>query len=372
MRTSSCHRNRTVPGVWKRKPDSDMDLSLSNGAIGAALAGHTDARKDEVIKMEWEIRDVVIPNQTVLGPMAGVTDLPFRLLCKEQGAGLVVMEMISAKAIMFHNYKTAELMKTDPKERPVSLQLFGHEPEIMAQAVEMIEDKPFDLLDINMGCPVPKIVNNQEGSALMKDPALIEKIVAACVKHTSRPVTVKMRIGFDHAHQNVAECAKAAEAGGASMIAVHGRTRPQMYAGKADWSRIGEVVQAVSVPVVGNGDVTDGPSARRMLDETGCTAVMIGRAAEGNPWIFREVIHYLETGEEMERPGHREVIQMLLRHARLMRKIKGERIGIQEMRHHAAWYLQGFPGAAKLRVKINTMASFAELEDMLRKEFPYV
>ena len=303
--------------------------------------------------MEWKIRDVVIPNQTVLGPMAGVTDLPFRLLCREQGAGLVVMEMISAKAITFHNYKTAELMKSDPKERPVSLQLFGHEPEVMA-------------------CPVPKIVNNQEGSALMKDPALIEKLVDACVKHTSRPVTVKLRTGYDHAHQNVVDCAKAAEAGGASMIAVHGRTRPQMYAGEADWSKIAEVVQAVSVPVVGNGDVTDGPSAKRMLEETGCTAVMIGRASEGNPWIFREVVHYLETGEEMERPGHREVIQMILRHAALMREIKGERIGIQEMRHHAAWYLQGFPGAAKLRVKINTMATFAELEDMLRKEFPYV
>ncbi len=322
--------------------------------------------------MEWKIRDVVIPNQTVLGPMAGVTDLPFRLLCREQGAGLVVMEMISAKAITFHNYKTAELMKSDPKERPVSLQLFGHEPEVMAAAAEMIEEQPFDILDINMGCPVPKIVNNQEGSALMKDPALIEKLVDACVKHTSRPVTVKLRTGYDHAHQNVVDCAKAAEAGGASMIAVHGRTRPQMYAGEADWSKIAEVVQAVSVPVVGNGDVTDGQSAKRMLEETGCTAVMIGRASEGNPWIFREVAHYLETGEEMERPGHREVIQMILRHAALMREIKGERIGIQEMRHHAAWYLQGFPGAAKLRVKINTMATFAELEDMLRKEFPYV
>ncbi len=322
--------------------------------------------------MEWKIRDVVIPNQTVLGPMAGVTDLPFRLLCKEQGAGLTVMEMISAKAITFRNYKTAELMKTDPAEKPVSLQLFGHEPEVMAEAVKMIEDRPYDILDINMGCPVSKIVNNQEGSALMKNPALIEKIVAACAENTKRPVTVKLRIGYDHAHQNVAECAKAAEAGGASMIAVHGRTRSQMYSGEADWSKIAETVQAVSVPVVGNGDVTDGPSAKRMLEETGCTAVMIGRASQGNPWIFREVNHYLETGEQMERPGHREVIQMLLRHAQLMRGVKGDRIGIQEMRHHAAWYLQGFPGAAKLRVRINTMSSFEELEDMLHKEFPYV
>ncbi len=327
-------------------------------------------RKDNT--MEWKIRDVVIPNQTVLGPMAGVTDLPFRRLCKEQGAGLTVMEMISAKAITFRNYKTAELMKTDPSEAPVSLQLFGHEPEVMAEAVKMIEEQPYDILDINMGCPVPKIVNNQEGSALMKDPALIERIVRACVENTKRPVTVKLRTGFDHAHQNVADCARAAEAGGASMVAVHGRTRPQMYAGEADWSKIAETVRAVSIPVVGNGDVTDGPSAKRMLEETGCTAVMIGRASQGNPWIFREVNHYLETGEQMERPGHREVIQMLLRHAQLMRSVKGDRIGIQEMRHHAAWYLQGFPGAAKLRVRINTMSSFEELEDMLRREFPYV
>ena len=240
--------------------------------------------------MEWKIRDVVIPNQTVLGPMAGVTDLPFRLLCKEQGAGLTVMEMISAKAITFRNYKTAELMKTDPAEKPVSLQLFGHEPEVMAEAVKMIEDRPYDILDINMGCPVSKIVNNQEGSALMKNPALIEKIVAACAENTKRPVTVKLRIGYDHDHQNVVECAKAAEAGGASMIAVHGRTRSQMYSGEADWSKIAETVRAVSIPVVGNGDVTDGPSAKRMLEETGCTAVMIGRASQGNPWIFREVI----------------------------------------------------------------------------------
>jgi tRNA-dihydrouridine synthase B len=321
--------------------------------------------------MEWKIRDVAIPNQTVLGPMAGVTDLPFRLLCREQGAGLTVMEMVSAKAITFHNYKTAELMKTEEAERPVSLQLFGHEPEVMGEALDLIRDQTFDILDINMGCPVSKIVNNQEGSALMKSPELIEKIVKTCTEHTSRPVTVKMRTGYDHDHQNVVECALAAEAGGASMVAVHGRTRPQMYSGRADWSKIAEVVRAVKIPVVGNGDVTDGPSAKRMLEETGCTAVMIGRAAEGNPWIFREVNHYLETGELLEKPGHREVIQMLLRHAALMKEIKGERIGIQEMHHHAAWYLQGFPGAAKLRVKINTMSSFAELEDMLRREFPY-
>lgn len=321
--------------------------------------------------MEWKIGNVTIPNQTVLAPMAGVTDLPFRLLCKEQGAGLVVMEMISAKAITYHNYKTAELMKTDPKETPVSVQLFGHEPEVFGEAIDLIEDKPFDILDINMGCPVPKIVNNQEGSALMKNPDLIEKIVAACKDHTKRPVTVKMRIGFDHEHINAVDCAKAAEAGGASMVAVHGRTRPQMYAGHADWSVIADVVKAVKIPVVGNGDVVDGPSAKKLLDETGCAAVMIGRAAEGNPWIFREVKHYLDTGEEMDRPGRREIIQTLLKHCDLMKEIKGERVGIQEMHHHAAWYLQGFPGASKLRREINLVNSFDELREMLRKEFPY-
>ena len=310
--------------------------------------------------MEWKIRDVVIPNQTVLGPMAGVTDLPFRLLCREQGAGLVVMEMISAKAITFHNYKTAELMKSDPKERPVSLQLFGHEPEVMAAAAEMIEEQPFDILDINMGCPVPKIVNNQEGSALMKDPALIEKLVDACVKHTSRPVTVKLRTGYDHAHQNVVDCAKAAEAGGASMIAVHGRTRPQMYAGEADWSKIAEVVQAVSVPVVGNGDVTDGPSAKRMLEETGCTAVMIGRASEGNPWIFRELICAMD-GIPYTPPDVKERLEVAYRHAESLVREKGERIGISESRKHMAWYVRGMRGAAAVRGKLMQITSLADI-----------
>lgn len=335
------------------------------------LRAAVQKRCKEGIRVKWQIGSVTIPNQTILAPMAGVTDLPFRLLCREQGAGLVVMEMISAKAITYHNYKTAELMKTVPEEAPVSLQLFGHEPEVMGEALDLIADQPFDILDINMGCPMPKIVNNQEGSALMKDPGLIERIVKACTEHTDRPVTVKMRIGFDREHINAVDCAKAAEAGGASMVAVHGRTRPQMYAGKADWSVIADVVKAVKIPVAGNGDVVDGPSAKRLLDETGCAAVMIGRAAEGNPWIFREVNHYLETGEEMEKPAHREVIRMILRHCDLMEEIKGERIGIQEMHHHAAWYLQGFPGASRLRQKINAVTSFEELRDLLQKEFPY-
>ncbi|MGN1023335.1 MAG: tRNA dihydrouridine synthase DusB, partial [Lachnospiraceae bacterium] len=305
-------------------------------------------------------------------PMAGVTDLPFRLLCKEQGAGLTVTEMISAKAITYGNRRTGELMRTRrPEETPLSLQLFGHEPEVIAEAAERIEGETFDILDLNMGCPVPKIVNNHEGSYLMKDPDLIERIVAAAVQHSSRPVTVKLRAGFDCDHFNAPDCARAAEAGGASAVAIHARTRTQMYAGHADWARIREVREAVKIPVVGNGDVKSGADAKRMLEETGCTAVMVARAAEGNPWIFRDINTYLDTGKETEPPSRREIIQMILRHCALVREIIGEREGILEIRKHVAWYLAGFPGASRVRQKVNTVTSFEELESLLRKEFPY-
>ncbi len=317
------------------------------------------------MEKEFYIGKVKIPNRTILAPMAGVSDLPFRLLCHEHGAGLVCMEMISAKAITYQNKNTRLLLETLPQEHPVSLQLFGHEPEVMARACEMIEGESFDLLDINMGCPMPKIVNNKEGSALMQDPALIEALVKAAVAHTSRPVTVKLRKGFDEQHLNASECAKAAEAGGASAVAIHGRTRPQMYMGKADWNTIKEVVSAVSIPVFGNGDVTDGPSARQMLEETGCQAIMIGRAAQGNPWIFAQVNHYLETGEELPKPTRQEIIQMVLRHAQLQRQHKGENVGMREMRKHVAWYMAGFPGAAKVRGQVNCVTTFEELEKLL-------
>ncbi|MBP3469434.1 MAG: tRNA dihydrouridine synthase DusB [Lachnospiraceae bacterium] len=313
------------------------------------------------------IGNVSLENNVILAPMAGVTDLPFRLLCKEQDAGLLCMEMVSAKAIMYGNKNTDKLMEIAPEEMPVSLQLFGSDPDIIAEMAAKIEEKPFAILDINMGCPVPKVVNNGEGSALMRDPKLAAEIVRKTSKAIQKPVTVKIRKGFDDEHVNAVEMAKYLEDAGAAAITVHGRTRQQYYSGEADWEIIRKVKEAVSIPVIGNGDVTGAESAERLLKETGCDGIMVGRAAQGNPWIFREIVAYLETGEKLQRPTTEEVKAMIRKHAKLQLKCKGEYIGIREMRKHVAWYIAGYPGAARLRKEVCAVEHFDELEDLLTR-----
>ena len=313
------------------------------------------------------IGSVELPNPVILAPMAGVSDLPFRLLCSEQGAGLVCMEMVSAKAIAYRNRNTEKLMETDPREHPVSLQLFGSEPDLMAEIAVQIEDRPFDILDINMGCPVPKIVGNGEGSALMKNPKLIEEIITKVSRAIQKPLTVKFRKGFDDDHVNAVEIAKIAEASGAAAVAVHGRTREQFYSGTADWEIIRQVKEAVSIPVIGNGDVDSPEKAKALLDATGCDGVMIGRAARGNPWLFRRVVEYLENGKLLDKPSKEEVKAMMLRHARMQVECKGDYTGIREMRKHISWYTTGLPGSAKLRGRINSVESLAEMEELLQE-----
>ena len=313
-----------------------------------------------------KIGEVKLENPYILAPMAGVTDLPFRLLCKEQGAGLLCMEMISAKALQYKNKNTKTLLAIHPEEYPVSLQLFGSEPDIISEIAKMIEPLPFQILDINMGCPVPKIVKNGEGSALMLRPELVYEIVSKTAKAIKKPVTVKIRKGFDDAHINAVEIAKVAEEAGAKAVAVHGRTREQYYSGKADWDIIRQVKAAVSIPVIGNGDVTTGEQAIRMREETGCDGVMIGRGAQGNPWIFRELAEYDRTGTIPLRPTQEEIRNMMLRHARMQLEFKGEYLGIREMRKHVAWYVKGMKGAAKFRAQINQVESYEELEELLK------
>lgn len=317
------------------------------------------------MRMKWKIGDVEIDNPFALAPMAGVTDLPFRKLCKEQGAGLICMEMVSAKAISFHNKNTEALMEIDKCENPVSMQLFGSEPELMARVAAEIEERSFDILDINMGCPVPKVVNNGEGSALLKNPELIVKIVKSVSSAIKKPLTVKVRIGFENEPVDIVEIAKRVEDAGAAAIAVHGRTRQQYYSGTADWDTIRRVKEAVTIPVIGNGDVDSPEKAEALIKETGCDGVMIGRAVRGNPWLFRELNHYFETGEKLPRPSAEEVREMILRHARMQIDLKGEFTGIREMRKHVAWYTAGMRHSAALRRETNLVSSYEELEKLL-------
>lgn len=316
---------------------------------------------------ELKIGNVTLENNLILAPMAGVTDLPFRLLCRRQGAGLLCMEMVSAKAIYYKNKNTELLMEIHPEEHPVSLQLFGSDPDILAAMAAQIEERPFEILDFNMGCPVPKVVNNREGSALMKDPKLVEEILTKLVKAVKKPVTVKIRKGFDEEHVNAVEIAKIAESCGVAAVAVHGRTRQQYYSGKADWDIIRQVKEAVKIPVIGNGDVTSAESADAIMRETGCDGVMIGRGAQGNPWIFHQILHWMETGEHEAKPTLEEVKQMILKHAALLVQEKGVYTGMREMRKHVAWYTTGYPHSAKLRARVNEITSLEELTGLLEQ-----
>ena len=319
-----------------------------------------------------QIGNVTLDNNLILAPMAGVTDLPFRLLCKEQGAGLLCMEMVSAKAILYKNKNTEELLSIDSRENPVSLQLFGSDPEIMGEIAKQIEERPFDILDINMGCPVPKVVNNGDGSALMKNPLLAGKIIESTVKAIKKPVTVKIRKGFDDDHVNAVEMAHIAQESGAAAVAVHGRTREQYYSGKADWDIIRQVKEAVSIPVIGNGDILTAMDVIRMGEQTGCDGFMIARGAEGNPWIFKQILHYFETGEELAKPEFSEVKDMILRHARMQIEFKGEYTAIREMRKHAAWYTAGYKNSSRLRAKVCEIETYAALEELFEEAARHV
>ncbi len=316
---------------------------------------------------EIRIGNVTIPDNIFLAPMAGVTDLPFRILCHEQGCAMAYTEMVSAKAIYYGNKNTDALLRTDEREGMTAVQLFGSEPELMAEMALRLEEYPFALIDINMGCPVPKVVNNHEGSALMKDPKLAGAIVRAMADRLHKPVTVKIRKGFFAGEETAPEFAKVLEDNGAAAIAVHGRTREQYYSGKADWQTIARVKRAVSIPVIGNGDIMCADDGIRMLEETGCDGIMVARGARGNPWLFREMDCRRRTGECSPRPSREEFCREILRHAQMLCEQKGEYTGMREMRKHVAWYTAGLPGSAAIRSRVNELERMEQLEELLEK-----
>ncbi len=315
------------------------------------------------------IGNVELKNNVFMAPMAGVTDKPYRTICMEMGCGLVYSEMVSAKGLFYNSANTEKLMDCESGCGPYAIQLFGSEPEIMAGMAKKIEDMPFDIIDVNMGCPAPKIVKNGDGSALMKNVSLAGEIISAMVQSQKKPVTVKFRKGFDEETINAVEFAKAMEKAGAAAVAVHGRTREQYYSGKADWDIIKEVKKAVNIPVIGNGDITSPQTAKAMFDYTDCDAIMIGRASEGNPWIFKRITHYIDTGELLPEPTNREKAETVIQHAKMLIDFKGEYIGVREMRRHLAFYTKGMPQASAMRAEINTVMNMNDIEFLVNKYF---
>jgi len=316
--------------------------------------------------MEWKIRDVVIKNQLVLSPMAGFTNEVFRQLCHEQGCGLVVCEMVSDKALGFRNEKTISMTKVSSLEHPVSLQIFGSDKESMVSAAKFIDEfSDCDIIDINMGCPVPKVVKTGAGSALMKEPDKAFEIVSEIVKSVEKPVTVKLRLGFDLEHINVVEMAKLMEQAGASAICVHARTRSEFYSGHAHWEYIKQVVESVNIPVIGNGDIVDYKSAKEMLEYTGCAAIAIGRGTLGNPWIFNDINNYLDNDIIPVKRSKKELYDMIIRQHKMLEDLKGEHLALIEMRGHIGYYLKGLEGAGPIKNQINQQTDFNKVIEIL-------
>ncbi len=313
-----------------------------------------------------KIGNVELDNNIFLAPMAGITDMPFRILCKEMGAGLVYTEMISSKGMYYNDTKTKKIMEIDPKERPVAVQIFGSVPEIMGDIAKEVS-KTADIIDINMGCPAPKVVKNNEGSKLLLDLSLIDEITKAVVQNSTVPVTIKIRTGWSK-DQNVAvEVAKIAEKNGVSAITVHGRAREDFFSGDIDYETIKAVKEAVSIPVIGNGNIVDGPSAKEMFEKTGCDGIMIARASNGNPWVFKQVISYLNDGTIEEKPSKDDIKQMILRHLDMLKEVKGEHTAVLEMRKQIAWYIKGFENSSKIRNEINKIEDLQELINKIKE-----
>ena len=302
-----------------------------------------------------DIGNVSLDNRVFLSPMAGVTDLPFRLICKQKGCGMLYTEMINAKALCYNDENTKKMTKIEDEEHPIAIQIFGSEPEYMGRATEILNSHPNEILDINMGCPAPKVVKNGDGSALMRNPKLAEEVMKAVVKNSTKPVTLKIRKGWNDQSINAVEIAKIAEQSGISAVAIHGRTREQYYSGKADWDIIKEIKDAISIPVIGNGDVFEIEDAINMLEKTNCDAIMIGRGAQGNPWIFNRINHYMETGEILPKPTAEEKINTAIEHMKLAVEEHGEYVAVREMRKHIGWYIKGLKNSARYRDEINKL-----------------